>query len=219
MPRKKILPDHSPSSFETKALFTDAFADEQKTEFGIPGHFKLTERLNRVAFKYQWEVVSSPPKISEQRQLLETIHDQAAALNESLQKLGFAEEMRIYESIPGFEPKHLFEIIYGESQFTMRQTKRNIHELKYLTEMALGEIPQKPGRRKDMAFKMLVFRLHELFREATGDDRKLTYNAYGDQYTGPAFGFICKCLPILDIHKDEQAIAAVIKEMVSVQGN
>ena len=207
MPSKKTLPDHSPQLFETSTSFSAAVVDEIKAGFNIPESFRLVDRLNKEAYFYQWAVASSPPKISEQRQLLKAIHDQATSLDESLQKMGAAEGMRIDESIPGF------------SQFSLTQTSLNIRQLKHVTEIALGEIPQKPGRREDRAFKMLVFRLHELFREATGDDRKLTYNAYGDQYTGPAFGFICKCLPILDIHKDEQAIAAVIKEMVSVQGN
>jgi hypothetical protein len=207
MPGKKTLPDHSLQPIDIEAPFSDAFADELKSEFGIPENFNLTYRLNDEAYWYQWAVINSPPIMSEQKKLLEEVHKQAAALDELLCKLGVAELTRINDAIPGF------------SQFSYTQTVCNILELKHIAGMTLEEIPSKPGRRKDKVFKILVLHLHDIYRMAAGDDRKITYDEYASRYTGPAYEFVCKCLPVFDIHKSGHTIGSVIKEMVEAQGN
>ena len=207
MPRKKILPDHSYRAVDIEAPFSEVFANKMETEFNIPEHFRLADRLNDAAYWYQWVLISSPSKLSEQRQLLKAVHQQASDLDGLLCKLGTAETKRIRGATPDF------------SQFSLNDTILAILELKHITGYALGGIPSKRGRGEDVAFKEIVSRLHEVYRQGTGDNRKITFNAYLGRHTGPAFEFICKCLPILDVHKSEGAIATVIKGAVKSQDN
>ena len=207
MPRKKILPDHSFRAVDIKAPFSEVFAKKMEAEFNIPEYFRLADRLNNAAYWYQWVLVSSPSKLVEQRQLLEAVHQQASELDGLLCKLGTVETKMIRDAIPDF------------SQFSLKDAIPIILALKHIAGYALDGIPSKLGRREDVAFREIVSRLHELYRQGTGDNRKITFNAYGARHTGPAFEFICKCLPILDVHKSEGAIATVIKGAVKSQGN
>jgi len=117
------------------------------------------------------------------------------------------------------ELKRIAAVIPDYSQFSIDSTVRNVIELKHITQWALDGVSPKPGRKKDVAFRLLVSSLHEIYRQGTGDNRKISYDAYAGGYTGPAFEFICKCLPILDVHKSEGAIVTVIKGAVRSQGN
>ena len=202
MPRKKILPDHSYRAVDIEAPFSEVFSKKMEAEFNIPEHFRLTDRLNEAAYWYQWVLVSSPSKPVEQRQLLEAVHQQASELDGLLCKLGTVEMKMIRDVIPDF------------SQFSMRNTILSILELKHISGWALDGIPSKLGRREDVALREIVSRLHELYRQGTGDNRKITFNACAGCHTGPAFEFICKCLPILNIHKSGEAVASVIKKVV-----
>ena len=202
MSRKKTLPDHSPGPVDIKAPFSDAFACELKAEFNIPEFFPMAGKLNDAAYWYQSVLVMSPSKVSEQRELLKTLHQQAANLDETLSKLGRDEVKRITAVIPDF------------SRFSLDETICNVLELKRITQRSLEGVSSKPGRPSEVAINVIVSRLYEVYREATDDNGKITYNAYSDSYTNPSFKFTCKCLPLLDIHMADDAVATVIKRVI-----
>jgi len=199
--RKKTLPDHSSSKVELNSPFSEAIISELKAEFNIPEYYPLQDRLNGVAYWYQWGSNNATPPRSEQKQILATVHEQAAALEETLSKMGHVEGLRLDVATPPERRPH----------FSLEQTILNISELKHVARRAVECIPLPVGRPTDEVFKSVIQSLRDEYQQATGDNRKITYDTYEEKYTGPAFEFIRRCLPVLGINKLESSIASAIK--------
>jgi len=107
------------------------------------------------------------------------------------------------------------DLVLGDS--FIRNTSQVLEDLRYAAAKAEQDVPQDiGGREADYALSMLVYRLHQIFTEATGQQPTHTWNPEEQDFTSAFDRFVFTVVLALDPAADERAIADSISRAIKL---
>jgi len=132
-------------------------------------------------------------KIGEKKDLIKTIHTNAAMLRECISKLSSDD----YQDLGGYD--------------FIDQVEENILHLESYTKVSLSHLSGQKGKKKrNDAFHMFVQDVYKIYKDVTGACDRYVYDSKNNEYSGSFFEFIKEIMQYIDVNKTDSALASDI---------
>jgi hypothetical protein len=219
--RKKSLPDHSKEACKIGDVFDDDKIKHLIKEFMFNEEFPLRDKLEDAIEDYQLHqnsLFNTPGRdtpAKEQKILLGEIYKRTELLHEVIKKIGLQEDADIskYLTIRG-DSQPLLAGEFADQIFNWNRAAR-----KALKD--LDERTSKGGRPSGFIVRRLIRDLHEIYRNGTGrEDRITTYpdpDREDPKYGGRFYDFVESCFKTLGIFKSNSSLGkAIEKSLITI---